>query len=132
MKAMEARFTAAIADAKSRHEETTRQLETVVAVQHTKIEELAKITREVEGENILLHEKYNENLAKVGKAVRNRGGREDIEALVKDMAAKTDEVKRWRQEVGRLRREAVSLKAVVKGVEVWKAQRQNGQGQSAV
>jgi hypothetical protein len=128
MKAMEARFTAAIADAKSRHEETTRQLETVVAVQHTKIEELAKITREVEGENILLHEKYNENLAKVGKAVRNRGGREDIEALVKDMAAKTDEVKRWRQEVGRLRREAVSLKAVVKGVEVWKAQRQNGQG----
>lgn len=86
-------------------------LSTSLTVSETKCKKLDELYREANGENEALYARFNEELARVLKAVK---GGEGVEELKKKLKEAQDEVIMLRRESSRLKRENVGLRAQLK------------------
>lgn len=93
-----------------------RDMETTVRASETKLRSIDQLHKETAAENELLYEKFNDELAKIVKAVRGKG-REDKEELMAKLTEQSEETARMKKENSRLKREIVSLRMALKGGE---------------
>lgn len=70
--------------------------------------------KESSAENELLYEKFNGELGKIVKALRGKGEKEELVAKLKEAG---EETARTKKENARLKREVVTLRALLKGNE---------------
>ncbi|KAI5363312.1 putative DH domain-containing protein [Septoria linicola] len=83
-------------------------LTTSLSVSESKCRKLDELYREANGENEALYARFNDELAKVLKAVRGGEGVEELKRKLKEVS---DEAVKLRRETSRLKRENVGLRA---------------------
>ncbi|OAA57069.1 Rho guanyl nucleotide exchange [Niveomyces insectorum RCEF 264] len=116
VQALEARLPPLLQDVTARQVALQRDLDTTVRAAESKARAIDQLYREATAENELLYEKFNAELAKIVRALKGKG-REDKETLVATLQAQSEETARLKKENARLRREAVSLRTLLKGGE---------------
>ena len=89
-------------------------MESTLRASEAKVKAIDQLYKEAMAENELLYEKFNGELGKIVRALRGKG-REDKEELVGRLKESCEEVGRGRREIGRLKREVVSLRGLLKG-----------------
>ncbi|KAF2217317.1 hypothetical protein CERZMDRAFT_64566 [Cercospora zeae-maydis SCOH1-5] len=82
-----------------------------LSVSETKCKKLDELYREANGENEALYSRFNDELARVLKAVRGGEGVEELKRKLKEVS---DEAVKLRRETSRLKRENVGLRAQLK------------------
>lgn len=95
---------------------TQKELDTTMKSAEAKVRAIDQLHKEVVAENELLYEKFNGELGRIIKAVKGKG-RDDKEELVTKLKEQGDETARMKKENARLKREVVSLKALLRGAE---------------
>ncbi|ROW05841.1 hypothetical protein VMCG_05316 [Cytospora schulzeri] len=88
-------------------------MEATVKASEAKVKAIDQMYKEATAENELLYEKFNSELGKIVKALRGKG-REDREDLVTKLKDSSEETAYVKKENARLRREIVSLRALLK------------------
>ncbi|KAG4415515.1 hypothetical protein IFR04_011327 [Cadophora malorum] len=114
LQSLESRIPTIIADLTSRNETIKSDLEKSLQVSEYKVKGLDQLYKESSAENELLYEKFNGELGKIVKALRGKGEKED---LVGKMKEATEETAKTKKENARLRREVLTLRALLKGSE---------------
>lgn len=112
--ALEARVPSMIADLTARNDAIQADLEKSLQASEVKVKGLEQLYRESSAENELLYEKFNGELGKIVKALKGKGEKEEWATRLKDAGEETARVKR---ENARLRRELLTLRALLKGNE---------------
>ncbi|PIA88619.1 hypothetical protein CB0940_06895 [Cercospora beticola] len=82
-----------------------------LSVSETKCKKLDELYREANGENEALYSRFNDELARVLKAVRGGEGVEELKRKLKEVS---DEAVKLRRETSRLKRENVGLRSQLK------------------
>ncbi|KAI9842192.1 MAG: hypothetical protein M1837_007405 [Sclerophora amabilis] len=123
---LENTFPAQVAEVLSRTTSLQTDMSATLLAAETKARKLDELCREANAENEALYERFNIELEKVVGSTRRRGKEEtetetEVMAQVKSMG---QEVAKWRNEVGRLKRENVGLVARVKGLEEGRKERE--------
>jgi hypothetical protein len=113
VKALELKVPSMIHDLISRNETVKQDLEMSLQASENKVKGLDQLHKEVSAENELLYEKFNGELGKIVKALKGKG-KEDKEELVMKTKEATEEAARWKKENGKLRREILTLKSMLK------------------
>lgn len=113
VKALEWKIPTMIQDLSSRNETIRQDLEMTLQASENKVKGLDQLYKEVSAENELLYEKFNGELGKIVKALKGKG-KEDKEELVLKTKEATEEAARWKKENGKLRREILTLKSMLK------------------
>jgi hypothetical protein len=116
VKALESRLPAVIKDLTSRNQAVKEDLEASLQASEYKVKGLDQLYKEASAENELLYEKFNGELGKIVKALKGKG-KEEREELIIKMKEATEETAKWKKENARLRREILTLKALLKGNE---------------
>lgn len=116
VKALESSVPAAMGDLLDRQAALHREMETILRTSEAKIRAIDQLHKEAVAENELLYEKFNGELGKIVKAVWGRGT-DDTEELVTRLREQGEEMARLKKENLRLKRDTVSLRAAVKGIE---------------
>lgn len=113
VKGLEERIPHVLQDLDQRQRAIREDMEATVRASEAKVKAIDQMYKEATAENELLYEKFNTELGKIVKAVRGKGreDREDLVARLKDSSEETAHVKK---ENARLRREIVSLRALLK------------------
>ncbi|KAI9761033.1 MAG: hypothetical protein M4579_001296 [Chaenotheca gracillima] len=118
---LEASVPAQLADITSRTTVLQNDLSAALAAAETKALRLDELYRETNAENEALYERFNlelENVVSAMKRGRDEMGNSSAESKVMEQVKNMgQEVAKWRNEVGKLRRENVGLVARVKGLE---------------
>ncbi|KAK5661173.1 hypothetical protein OQA88_11064 [Cercophora sp. LCS_1] len=114
VKALEERVPQAMQELHDRQSEIQRDVEAVLKSSEGKVKAIDQMYKEATAENELLYEKFNSELGKIVKALKGKG-REDKEELMGKLREGSEEVARVKKENARLRREIVSLRALLKG-----------------
>jgi len=114
LQSLESRIPTIIADLTSRNETIKSDLEKSLQVSEYKVKGLDQLYKESSAENELLYEKFNGELGKIVKALRGKGEKEE---LVGKMKEATEETAKTKKENARLRREVLTLRALLKGSE---------------
>jgi hypothetical protein len=113
---LESRIPRIITDFTSRNEAVKQDLERSLVASEFKVKGLDQLYKESSAENELLYEKFNGELGKIVKAVKGKGleGKEDLLSKLREQSEETARVKK---ENARLRREVLTLRALLKGNE---------------
>ncbi|CAK7244371.1 MAG: hypothetical protein STHCBS139747_005909 [Sporothrix thermara] len=114
VQALEARLARKLQEVTDRHEALQYDMEASVKASEVKVRAIDQMYKEATAENELLYEKFNTELGKIVRALKGKG-REDKEELVAKLREQTEETARLKKENARLRREAVSLRTLLKG-----------------
>ncbi|KAI1394005.1 uncharacterized protein F4822DRAFT_33422 [Hypoxylon trugodes] len=114
LKALEERLPMLISQASERQEQLQRDFDNSVKASEAKVKAIDQLYKETQAENEILYEKFNSELGKIVKALKGKG-RDDKEELMTRMRDCSEETARVKRENARLRREMVSLRALVKG-----------------
>lgn len=104
-------LTQSLAD---KQEALQQDMDNSVRASEGKVRAIDQLYKEATAENELLYEKFNTELGKIVKALKGKG-RDDKEELVAKLKEQSEETARLKKENGRLRREAVSLRTLLKG-----------------
>ncbi|RDW80869.1 hypothetical protein BP5796_05567 [Coleophoma crateriformis] len=116
VKNLESRIPVLIADLSTSNNALKNSMEKSIDGLESKVKGLDQLYKESSAENELLYEKFNGELGKIVKALKGKG-KEDKEELVSRVREVTDEVGKVKKENARLRREIVTLRTLLKGVE---------------
>lgn len=113
VRALEDRLPQVLHELEQRRLAIQEDMEGTVKASEAKVRAIDQMYKEATAENELLYEKFNSELGKIVKALRGKGreDREDLVAKLKDSSEETAYVKK---ENARLRREIVSLRALLK------------------
>ena len=111
---LETRLPTLITDLTARNEAIKSDLESSLQASEYKIKGLDQLCKEASAENELLYEKFNGELGKIVKALKGKG-KEDREDLVKAVKEAGEREVSARKEVGRLKREVLGLRGLLKG-----------------
>ncbi|KAM4054560.1 rhoGEF domain-containing protein [Hirsutella rhossiliensis] len=116
VKALESSVPAVMRDLVDRQATLHKEMDTILKTSEAKIRAIDQLHKEAVAENELLYEKFNSELGKIVKAVRGRG-KDDKEELVTKLKEQGEEMARLKKENTRLKRDTVSLRAALKGIE---------------
>lgn len=111
--ALESRIPVMIRELNDRHEALHRDLEDTLRATEGKVRAIDKLYRESTAENELLYEKFNSELGRIVRALKNKSG--EKEDLMIKMKEASEETARAKKDNARLRREMASLRALIKG-----------------
>jgi hypothetical protein len=114
---LESRIPVVVKELSGRNEAVRKELERSLVAAETKAKGLDQLYKEASAENEILYERFNGELGKIVRALKGKG-REDREELVGKVREGSEEVGRMRRENARLRREMVSLRALLKAQEM--------------
>ncbi|KAK2605802.1 hypothetical protein QQS21_003756 [Conoideocrella luteorostrata] len=95
---------------------TQRELDSTLKNTEAKVRAIDQLHKEVVAENELLYERYNQELGRIVKAVKGKA-KEDKDELVAKLREQSEEAARTKRENGRLKREIIGLRAMLKGAE---------------
>ncbi|KAH6673989.1 hypothetical protein F5X68DRAFT_264572 [Plectosphaerella plurivora] len=112
--ALEERVPAVLSELTERQTAIQRDMDGSVKAAESKVRAIDQLYKEATAENELLYEKFNSELGKIVKALRGKN-REDKEELVSKMRDASEEAAKTKRENARLKREIVSLRALIKG-----------------
>ncbi|KAH8681547.1 hypothetical protein BX600DRAFT_392465 [Xylariales sp. PMI_506] len=110
---LESRIPVMIKEITDRQESLQRDMEDTLKATEAKVRAIDQLYQESRAENEILYEKFNSELAKIVRALKNKGG--EKEDLVTKLKEATEETARIKKENARLRREMASLRTLVKG-----------------
>jgi len=114
---LESRIPVVVKDLSGRNEAVRKELERSLVAAETKVKGLDQLYKEASAENEILYERFNGELGKIVRALKGKG-KEDREELVAKVREGSEEAARMRKENARLRREMVSLRALLKAQEM--------------
>ncbi|KAF3767647.1 hypothetical protein M406DRAFT_61479 [Cryphonectria parasitica EP155] len=114
VKALEDRIPDVLRELDERQKTIQEDMEATVKASEAKVKAIDQLYKEATAENELLYEKFNTELGKIVKAIRGKG-REDREELITKLKDTSEETAYVKKENARLRREIVSLRALLKG-----------------
>lgn len=114
---LESRIPVVVKDLSGRNEAARKELERSLVAAETKVKGLDQLYKEASAENEILYERFNGELGKIVRALKGKG-KEDREELVAKVREGSEEAARMRKENARLRREMVSLRALLKAQEM--------------
>lgn len=89
-------------------------MESTLKATEAKTKSIDQLYKETMAENELLYEKFNSELGKIVKALKGKG-REEKEELVSRVKDSSEETARLKKDNARLKREMISLRALIKG-----------------
>ncbi|OAA59322.1 rho guanyl nucleotide exchange factor [Cordyceps fumosorosea ARSEF 2679] len=89
------------------------EMDTTLKATEVKMRSIDQQHKEVSAENELIYEKFNDELGKIVKALRSKG-KEEKEELIGKIKEHSEESAKLRRENGRLKRENISLRALLK------------------
>lgn len=113
VKALEDRIPQVLRDLEERQRAIQEDMDASIKASEAKVKAIDQLYKEATAENELLKEKFNSELGKIVKAIRGKG-REDREELVSMLKDQSEETAYVKKENARLRREIVSLRALLK------------------
>jgi DNA repair exonuclease SbcCD ATPase subunit len=113
VQALEERLPRMLAELTDRQDQLQRAMENRLKASDAKIKAIDQLYKETMAENELLYEKFNGELGKIVKALKGKG-REDKEELMGRMRDCSEETARVKKDNARLKREMISLRALVK------------------
>lgn len=113
VKGLEERIPYVLQELDQRQKAIQVDMEATVKASEAKVKAIDQMYKEAMAENELLYEKFNSELGKIVKALRGKG-REDGEELVAKLKDSSEETAYVKKENARLRREIVSLRALLK------------------
>lgn len=116
MAALESRIPELVRDLQAQNEHTKHDLEKSLQASEIKVKGLDQMYKESSAENELLYEKFNAELGKIVKALKGKG-KEDKEDLVAKLKESSEETAKTKKENSRLRRELLTLRALLKANE---------------
>jgi hypothetical protein len=116
MATLESRIPELVTDLHARNEQTKLDLEKSLQASEVKVKGLDQLYKESSAENELLYEKFNAELGKIVKALKGKG-KEDKEELVAKLKESSEETAKTKKENARLRRELLTVRALLKGNE---------------
>ncbi|EMR61633.1 putative rho guanyl nucleotide exchange factor protein [Eutypa lata UCREL1] len=112
--ALEERLPSLVSHLTDRQELLRRDMDATLKATEAKVRAIDQLYKESTAENELLYEKFNGELGKIVKALKGKG-REDKEDLMARVRDSSEETARVKKENARLRREMVSLRALIRG-----------------
>ncbi|KAM7188179.1 hypothetical protein V8F20_010675 [Naviculisporaceae sp. PSN 640] len=112
IRALEERIPAAMEEISTRQADLNRDVEAHLKSAENKVKGIDQLYREAMAENELLYEKFNTELGKIVKALKHKREKEEMVLRLKEANEETARVKK---ENARLRREIVSLRAMMRG-----------------
>lgn len=112
--ALEERIPSMMAELSERQSAIQRDMDGSLKASEAKVKAIDQLYKEATAENELLYEKFNSELGKIVKALRGKG-RDDKEELLSKMREASEEAAKTKRENTRLKREIVSLRALIKG-----------------
>ncbi|ROW14058.1 hypothetical protein VPNG_04188 [Cytospora leucostoma] len=113
VKTLEDRIPQVLQELDQRQRTIREDMEATVKASEAKVKAIDQMYKEAMAENELLYEKFNSELGKIVKALRGKG-REDREELIAKLKDSSEETAHVKKENARLRREVVSLRALLK------------------
>jgi chromosome segregation ATPase len=116
MATLESRIPELVTDLHARNEQTKLDLEKSLQASEVKVKGLDQLYKESSAENELLYEKFNAELGKIVKALKGKM-KEDKEELVAKLKESSEETAKTKKENARLRRELLTVRALLKGNE---------------
>ncbi|KAF4509120.1 hypothetical protein G6O67_005422 [Ophiocordyceps sinensis] len=116
VKTLESSVPTMMRDLMDRQATMHKEMDTILKTSEAKIRAIDQMHKEAVAENELLYEKFNGELGKIINALRGRG-MDDKEELVTKLRDQNEEMARLRKENTRLKRDTLSLRAALKGIE---------------
>jgi hypothetical protein len=114
VQALEERLPSVLTQLADRQDQLQREMEATLKASEAKVKAIDQLYKESMAENELLYEKFNSELGKIVKALRGKS-REDKEELIGRMKECSEETARVKKDNARLKREMISLRALIKG-----------------
>jgi len=114
VQAFEERLPSVLVQLADRQDQLQKDMEATLKASEAKVKAIDQLYKETMAENELLYEKFNSELGKIVKALRGKS-REDKEELIGRMKECSEETARVKKDNARLKREMISLRALVKG-----------------
>ena len=109
---MENKYNSVLNDVTKKNASIQADLESSLIVSEKKAKSLDELYREANAENELLYEKFNTELGRVLKSVKEGNGLQEMRTKLKEAQ---DEAARLRRENQRLKRENLGLRSQLKG-----------------
>lgn len=113
---MEAKIPELVKDFTARNESIKADMEKSLQASEYKVKAIDQLYKESSAENELLYEKFNGELGKIVKALKGKG-KEDKEFLVAKAKEQGEEAAKIKKENAKLKREILTLRALLKGNE---------------
>lgn len=110
--AMESTLRTTLEGLNLRTESISKDLASSLQVSESRVKQLDELYREANAENEALYARFNDELAKVMKGVKKGQGEEEVQRRLREQQ---EEVARLRKENNRLKREALGLRAQLRG-----------------
>ncbi|KAI0460128.1 hypothetical protein F5B21DRAFT_132805 [Xylaria acuta] len=114
VQALEERLPSILGQLTSRQDQLQKDVESTLKASEAKVKAIDQLYKETMAENELLYEKFNSELGKIVKALKGKG-REEKEELVGRIKDSSEEAARLKKDNARLKREMISLRALIKG-----------------
>ncbi|KAI1310433.1 hypothetical protein F5Y03DRAFT_39432 [Xylaria venustula] len=114
VQALEERLPSALGQLTSRQEQLQKDMDNTLKASEAKVKSIDQLYKETMAENELLYEKFNSELGKIVRALKGKG-REEKEELVGSIKESSEETARLKKDNARLKREMISLRALIKG-----------------
>ncbi|KAL8411084.1 hypothetical protein RB596_000651 [Gaeumannomyces avenae] len=116
VRSLEERVPQMMAEMAERQAAMERDMDAALKASEAKVRAIDQLYKESMAENELLYEKFNSELGKIVKALKGKG-REEKEELVARLKDQSEETARVKKDNARLKRDIVSLRALIKGGE---------------
>ncbi|KAI1809232.1 hypothetical protein GGS20DRAFT_572862 [Poronia punctata] len=117
VQSLEERLPGLLAQLADRQDQLQKEMEATVKASEAKVKAIDQLYKESMAENELLYEKFNSELGKIVKALKGKS-REDKEELIGRMKECSEETARVKKDNARLKREMVSLRALIKATDI--------------
>ncbi|KAI0442564.1 hypothetical protein F4803DRAFT_518974 [Xylaria telfairii] len=114
VQALEERLPSLLGQLTSRQGQLQKDMENTLKASEAKTKAIDQLYKETMAENELLYEKFNSELGKIVKALKGKG-REEKEELISRVKDSSEETARLKKDNARLKREMISLRALIKG-----------------
>ncbi|KAI1163719.1 hypothetical protein F5B18DRAFT_308238 [Nemania serpens] len=114
VQALEERLPSILGQLAARQDQLQKDMESTVKASEAKVKAIDQLYKETMAENELLYERFNSELGKIVKALKGKG-REEKEELVGRVKDSSEEAARLKKDNARLKREMISLRALIKG-----------------
>ncbi|CAG8972168.1 hypothetical protein HYALB_00007310 [Hymenoscyphus albidus] len=113
---LEAKIPEIVQDFTARNESIKADMEKSLQASEYKVKAIDQLYKESSAENELLYEKFNGELGKIVKALKGKG-KDDKEFLVATAKEQGEEAAKMKKENAKLKREILTLRALLKGNE---------------
>ncbi|KAI0914890.1 hypothetical protein F4824DRAFT_443222 [Ustulina deusta] len=114
VQALEERLPSILGQLTSRQDQLQKDIENTLKASEGKVKAIDQLYKETMAENELLYEKFNSELGKIVRALKGKG-REEKEELMGCIKDRSEETARLKKDNARLKREMISLRALIKG-----------------